>query len=402
VLQFIASFVTQLKNNIRVDCLLLYRKTVTSMILILFISFPLSAQSGEDREFMDIEKPDLTYVQIQGFHLNKNDDELRRAQGFRDPEIIRTENVSLNLGSRFQLLYRYLNPDEGSDNGSFSIRRARLSLSGEAYQYFDYAMQIEMAGSGVNLIDANIRYRIGSMATLWAGQGKAYFGRQQLVSSGNLNFVDRTEVDARFSAKRQTGIAMTGQNESQTFEYNIGIYNGTGINRANDNGKYMKVARVVFTPFGEFPMSESAHEYPDTPKLAIGISGLHTTDGVSDLETDITRLNLESAFKFKGVNISSEFYWEDARPTLSDSFNTIGWYSQAGYMMPGRRNEVVLRYAVIDSDEFVADDLVETGVAFSHYFYGHKAKLQADLRKIKRSNIDSNDLEFRLQLQVSI
>ncbi len=368
----------------------------------LFVMLPGSVQCQTSWDEMDIEDTDLSSLSHRVSLLSNIPFKALTADDYRYPEVIRTENFSMNLGSRLQLRYTYTDPDEGSEAGSFSVRRARFSVFGDAYRHFNYALQLELAGSSVQLIDANIRYRLASMATVWAGQGKAYFGRQQLVSSGNLNFVDRSEVDARFSAKRQAGIALIGQNEAQTFEYNLGIYNGNGINTANDNGRYMKTARVVVTPFGAYPLAESAHDYPESPKLAIGIAGLHTTDGASSDETAITRLNIESAFMIKGFNFMGEFYLEHADPVNLKSFRTTGWYAQAGYLLPARKNEIAFRYAVIDSDEGFTSGLVETGIAFSHYFYRHRAKLQADLSNINWVNRDSNTLEFRVQFQVSI
>ncbi|MEX2600218.1 MAG: porin [Balneolaceae bacterium] len=322
---------------------------------------------------------------------------------YRSPEIIRTENYSMTLGSRLQIRYLYQNLEESDDNSSFGIRRARLSLSGNAYSRFRYAMQLGLAGGSVNLLDANIRYEFTPMVTLWAGQGKALFGRQQLTSSGNLHFVDRTAVDGRFSAGRQAGVALTGQNESQTFEYGIGIYNGNGINSANDNGKHMKVARVVLTPFGAYSPSESAHDYPDSPRLAIGFSGLHTTSGSGDSETEIKRINSEAAFKVHGFNVTGEYYWEESSLSgSSNGLNTNGWYLQGGYLLPDRKNEIALRYAAISPDTNTNTDRIETGVAFSHYFMQHRAKIQADIRSLEQKVIDTRDVEFRIQLQISL
>jgi phosphate-selective porin len=116
----------------------------------------------------------------------------------RGPEIINTENFTMTLGSRLQVRYNYLDRINDSSVSNFSIRRARFSLGGRAYEHFGYAMQLELAGSSVKILDANVRYQLAPFATFWAGQGKAFFGRQQLNSSGNLNFVVRTLVDGRF------------------------------------------------------------------------------------------------------------------------------------------------------------------------------------------------------------
>jgi phosphate-selective porin OprO and OprP len=320
----------------------------------------------------------------------------------RSPEIIRTENFTLTLGARLQLRYSHDIPDEGDAIGSFAIRRGRMSLSGSAYEHFRYAMQMELSGGSVNIIDANMSYRMSPMANLWWGQGKAHFGRQQLNSSGNLHFVDRSIVDGRFSGQRQAGIALTGQDERSAFEYGLGIYNGNGINAANDNDRYMFAGRAVLTPLGAYSPQESAFDYPDSPRIAIGVGGLRNTTGTGAAETEISRVNVETAFKLHGFNVTGEFYWEDAEPMGQESLETTGWYLQPGFLFPNRRNELAARYAVISPDTPTNTDVIETGIAFSHYWATHRAKLQADLRRIERRAADEKDLQFRLQMQLTL
>jgi phosphate-selective porin OprO and OprP len=320
----------------------------------------------------------------------------------RSPEVIRTENFTMTLGSRLQLRYAFMNPDEGDSNGTFGIRRGRLSMGGSAYQHFRYAMQLELSGGSVSIIDAHISYQMAPMATLWVGQGKAHFGRQQLNSSGNQNFVDRTIVDGRFSAGRQAGAALVGRSEAQSFEYGLGVYNGTGINTANDNNKYMVVGRAVWTPLGAYSPVEGAFDYPDSPRIALGVAGLATTIGAGEARADVTRLNVESAFKLRGFNATGELYWEESDPAGGEKLNTTGWYAQAGLLLPNRRIEIALRYAVISPDADIDGDVIETGVAFSHYFHEHRAKLQADVRNVERRLLGTDDVELRLQIQLTL
>ncbi len=320
----------------------------------------------------------------------------------RSPEIIRTENFSLTMAARLQLRFTYDNPDVGDNIGSFTIRRGRLSLGGSAWEHFRYAMQLELSGGSVNIIDANISHQFSPLATLRVGQAKAFFGRQQLNSSGNLHFVDRTIVDGRFSGQRQNGIALHGQNEGRTFEYGIGIHNGNGINVANNNDSYMIAGRAVLTPFGAYAPAESAFDYPDSPRLAVGVGGLRNTTGTGANETDITRINVETAFKLQGFNVTAELYWEDAEPTGQESSRTLGWYVQPGFLLPNRRNELAARYAVISPDTPTNTDQIEAGVAFSHYWAQHRAKLQADLRQIQNKLTDTKDMQFRVQMQLTL
>jgi phosphate-selective porin OprO and OprP len=309
---------------------------------------------------------------------------------------------TLNIGARVQVRYSYLDPDGGDASGSFGIRRGRLSLSGSAYQRFDYAVQVELAGASARLLDANIRYELAPMAAIWLGQGKAPFGRQQLNSSGNLHLVDRAITDGRFAAGRQQGVALTGRTPGRTFEYAAGVYNGNGINEPNPNESYMYAGRAVWTPLGAYAPVESAHDYPASPRLALGVAGMRNTVGIDEDEMEISRLGLEGAFKVLGFNTVGEFYREWATPVAAASFDTDGWYVQAGYLLPNRRHELAARYAVISPDTPGNTDIVETGIGYSLYFNAHRAKLQSDLRSIERKALDTNDLELRVQFQLTI
>jgi phosphate-selective porin OprO and OprP len=309
---------------------------------------------------------------------------------------------TMNIGARVQVRYSYLDRDEQEAAGSFGIRRGRLSLAGAAYQRFDYAVQLELAGGSARLLDANIRYRLAPMATLWFGQGKAPFGRQQLTSSGNLHMVDRSITDGRFSAGRQVGVAVLGQNAGRTFEYGAGIYNGNGINTVNPDLGYMFVGRAVWTPLGAYSPAESAFDYPEDPRVALGVAGLHNTMGQGDAEMGVARVGLEGAFKVRGLNATSELYHERTSPVVGDGLDTSGWYVQGGYLFPNRRHELAARYAVISPDTPANTDTIELGVGHSLYFNGHRAKLQTDLRTIDRKATDIGDVELRVQFQLTL
>jgi len=286
--------------------------------------------------------------------------------------------------------------------GSFQVARARLTFSGTAWEHFSWTLVPELAGSSTRLLDANARVVIAPGATLWFGQGKAWFGRQRLTSSRNLQFVDRSIVDARFSANRQQGVGVIARPAGDRVEVNVGIYNGDGINRpANSNDRLMTVARIVLTPWGAYAPVESAHDFPDDPQLALGVSGLRNTLHAGVEEVELTRLNVESAFRLGGLSMTAEVYRESAQPMGSASTLTLGWYYQAGYLFAGGRHEVAGRHAGIFPDTLEPGDEVETGLAYTHYLNGHNAKAQVDVRNLRSDLADQDQKELRLQLQIA-
>jgi phosphate-selective porin OprO/OprP len=329
---------------------------------------------------------------------------------------------TMKITTRLQSRYTLTDPEVGDGVGSFRIRRLKSSFEGMAFGDWKYKVQVNwVGGTVVNAVtqsstgsvsstrsnspvleDAQVEYMKNPLAVPWIGQGKAFFGRQQLTSSGRQQFVDRSNVDTRFSAGRDQGIGLTGSTEAKTFEYNLGVYNGNGINQStNDNEDYLTVGRIVWTPLGEYKLEESSLDYPASPRLALGVSGYQNTIGTGTGERDITRLNGEFAFKVSGLNMVGEYYTEESEPLTGPSLDTDGYYYQLGYLFPNNKLELAGRYGVISPDVALDSDQIETRLGLSYYFSKtHEYKLQADYGQLEDEARNVKDKEARLQLQL--
>lgn len=339
-----------------------------------------------------------------------------------DPENVRTEDAAVNPGSRaplqgdpfftmefdarIQVRHTQADPHDAPRTGSTGIRRGRLGVSGEAYEAFDYRIQLELSGGSVQLIDANVEYALSPYLVLWVGQGKAPFGRQQLVSSAELQFVDRTIVDDRFAAKRQQGIRLRGRAAEERLEYAAGVYDGLGINRnENPGNRFLWVGRIVVTPLGRYDPVESAHDEVDGPRAAFGAAALRNTLPADEARPDreLTRFNAESAFRTGGFTLTGELYREWADPLPGDRIVTDGWHLQVGYLLPGGTHEVGARSAAIRSDgPLLLDDRTEVGIVYGLYFREHRAKVQTDLRNIRTGATGEDHRELRVQFQLGL
>ncbi|HWV56337.1 MAG TPA: porin [Longimicrobiales bacterium] len=314
------------------------------------------------------------------------------------PILAQDGSAGPRIGARLQV--RALHADDEDTETMVHIRRARLSANGTVHDRFNYALQLELAGAQARLLDANVRTQVIPGATLWFGQGKAWFGRQQLTSSGSLQFVDRTITDARFSAGRRQGVGVLGTIAGGKLELNTGVFTGAETNvSSNPDDRYLAVVRLVWTPLGGYSPVESAHDWPESPRLALGASGMGSMARPGGAETDLRRLNGELAFKLRGFSATAELYRETLSPAAQPDVSTGGWYLQGGYLFPGRRHELAARRAAID-DEPGAGERSETGLAYSYYFAGHRAKVQADVRRLTERGEPARN-EVRVQFQVS-
>ncbi len=348
------------------------------------------------------------------------------AIGYKDGKTtIETKSAKVSFQNRAQIRFTNVNPGAPGDTiGSFRVRRFHTIFEGNVYEYWkvkfqanwtsvDVVNDVTLSGTtltrtrtrGPALDDAEIEYERYHLATIWAGQGKAFFGRQELTSDTRLQFVDRSIASERFAVKRDQGIALKGADQGKHFEYQVGLYNGNGPNQAgNDNKEYATVERLVWTPFGEYKLEDSALDYPTTPKLAIGVSAYQNTRGTGTAKADVNRTGVEAAFKIQGFNLGGEFFKETVDPKAAGpDVKTDGYWFQAGYLFPNKRFELAARQSLVSPDVTgPSQDQTETGIAASWYWDKHTHKIQADYREIEtdRNRITTKDKELRLQLQL--
>ncbi len=332
------------------------------------------------------------------------------------------------LTNRVQFRYSHVGPDVGKDVGSFRVRRWKFKMDGHAYGHWKYKLQVNFASGSVEgsndalLEDAYLQWTQNHWIQPFMGQGKAYFARQALASSGSQQFVDRSIVTSggRAEIARQIGVGVVGRDSKMRFEYNFGIYNGDGANninkKTNENDKFLYVGRAVWTPFGEMKTDESAQSRPETSKLAIGVKGAHDTrteevevaGDPTDVEREIASLGAELAYKLQGFSFVGE-YFRVKTDELVVTATSAGieqrdsdlYYVQAGYLFPSSL-EIAARYAVVDAEDTgaVEDKVSEYGGAISYYVLKHSYKIQADYRRITSKADPSDDLhEGRVQFQ---
>ena len=314
---------------------------------------------------------------------------------------------TLSLGNRVQARYEHqdFDLDSAADIDRFRARRVKTSMEGVAFGDVKYKIQANWVGTPI-LEDAYFQYSRHPMAQLWVGRGKAFFGRQELTSSGKQQFVDRSLFSGRFHPGRDHGVALVGELPSKVFEYQVGVYNGSGIaSNSNDNDDFMTTARAVWHPLGMIALEESALDYPSAPKVAIGVSAYRNESGAGTTLQDDTRLAAELAFKYLGLNAVAEYVTED-RETPGGQVDTDGYLVQLGYLFPNQKLEVAGRYGLVSPDTPTDRDQTETGVALSWYVSKHDYKLQADFRTVEdlaqaATSANREYDEARLQLQVA-
>lgn len=211
-----------------------------------------------------------------------------------------------------------------SDAGStFYLRRARVSLTGDfAKEKFDYRLQVDMAGSP-KICDLYFRYKPLNELNVQLGQYKLPFSLEnELYGPTKFEFIEYSYLttylvrnDGRFDGIKATGRDMGLQLYGGFIErdgysiinYNVGVFNGSGINNKDNNRSKDVVARLIIKPIkglsisGSYMYSETNVEldkYMKAPRWSVG--------AIYDVRHWIARTEFAQA-NFGG-NITNAFY----------------------------------------------------------------------------------------------
>ena len=363
--------------------------------------------------------------------------------------VAQDSSYSMKMGLRLQSLFTSdWSIDEedtfGDGESTFLIRRARLKFDGFAYSpKLRYKLQLGLANrdmSGASeftrnaprfILDAVVMWNFYQDFELWVGQTKLPGNREQLISSGSLETVDRSLVNSNFNLGREMGFQLHHQTNlggDFLLKEAVSISQGEGRNITSSNlGGHLYMGRLEFLPFGDFDAYTGADlDREATPKLAFGASYAYNNNAVQTesntgdymrtdtgfFETDIFTFFLDAMFKYRGFSLMGEYasrtaddaFAKNSDATLTGDVVNIGkgFNLQAGYVFP-KNFQLVGRYTTIDYDDRLTQALEDQyTLALSKYIVKHKLKVQTDLSYTDMDLGGDDGLTYRLQLELQL
>ncbi len=354
------------------------------------------------------------------------------------------ERFSLHAGARVQLRYdlnRVPSVQGGVWSQSLQLRRARVKLSGFLWSRHN-AFKMELAFSPHDLgmkggrlthtplLDWHFDLTYLRDLTVRVGQFKVPFNRQRLISSGDLQFVDRAMTNSEFNLDRDIGISLLSKDLFGLGCLRYALFLGTGEGRdgfsQSDLGPLI-AARLEVFPFGFFSdRDEVDFSRSMQPRLSLGVAYGWIKDAKGDRgivgampadggTTDTHHVTADVLFKWAGASILGEIFWRDGRRQVGDAVdesgheiaevaprNGYGAMLQAGYLMPWFLLEISGRYALIrprDGSSLGRQNSLGGGV--SYYAQRHALKVQMDYLRSWVESLDIGQDQVRVQLQVA-
>lgn len=344
-------------------------------------------------------------------------------------EVVQKDSLfSLRFQFRMQSRAGYLSKstdDLTPESFEMRVRRLRLAMRGFVYNpKFTYYIQLSFsrgdmdwestAASTINtspniVRDAMVFYEPLKGLKFGFGQTKLPGNRQRVVSSGNLQFADRSIVNSTFTLDRDFGFFATY--EKDYFRIKGSVTSGEGRNSTKSDKGLNYTGRLEILPFGKFTGDNEDCEgdlaREKTPKLALAAGynyNVHAARQGGTLGNDLySTVNMENLhadllFKYKGFALLQEYTnrisddvitVSSADPTKHRVIYTgFGSNTQLSYLFKNNM-ELAVRYSVISPNKSIYDNpdfptinekrQEHIHLGLTKYLYGHRFKVQGNL-----------------------
>lgn len=330
----------------------------------------------------------------------------------------------------------------GSPDHNFIVRRARLKFDGYAYSpKLKYKIELGLSNrdiAGANefnrntpryILDAVIMWNFAKNWELWAGQTKLPGNVERVISSGDLQLIDRSLLNSRFNIDRDLGIQLRhnsdlGSNFLMREKLSISQGEGRNVTEGNEGG-LQYTARLELLPFGSFKSkgdyTQSAIVREENPKLMLGFTYNYNQDAVRErgfagdymmradgslYETDQTTVFADAMFKYNGVSFMGEYAKRTADDEIATEIDGVtptgdivltgnALNLQAGYMFKSNY-ELAARYTSVTFED-ITGALPSKQYTFgvNKFIVGHKLKVQSDI-SYTTLNGNKDNISFRI------
>ncbi len=195
-------------------------------------------------------------------------------------------------------------------------------------------------------------------------------------------------VNPNFATGFDLGVMMHGLLGGK-WEYNLGIFNGTGINvntaqkgMSDDLGipSLLYVGRIAYMPNGPMPSHQGRTDDLHNNRLLFALSASYNVEAEWESCNDF-RAGFEFAWLINRWYFSAEAYYMNMKFTKlqrsEHQYNFIGGYVQGGYFLTDKF-QAALRYDFYDRNSTSVDGSLNLPtVGLNYYLFGYNLKLQA-------------------------
>jgi len=297
----------------------------------------------------------------------------------------------------------------------FRLRRARINLTGDFAEQFDFKIEGDFEQSdGINSsrtdfsgTDIFINWHQFPAAQIKIGQWKAPFGLEQLTPDTSLFTIERTLPTGAITPERQIGVQLWGKpftniwpDQKDLLTYYAGIFNGNGRNISNnDNNNFMYVGRLESTLFqdvfgkGSFlklggdvlnSRDDKGVNISQTLNLLVNADG-SLSPFVLPGADERTAWSVDAWLRLGRFDLIGEYLEEyvngrtvNGVPPGFANFTTDGFYVTGGYFLIPKKLQAVVQWQYLNPGQKGDDGLYSILGGLNYYIHGDDLKLMVN------------------------
>jgi phosphate-selective porin OprO/OprP len=305
---------------------------------------------------------------------------------------------------------------ETAINDRFRLRRARINLTGDFAEQFDFKMEGDFGQSdgtsgnrtAFSATDIWVNWHQFPAAQVKAGQYKAPFGLEQLTPDTTLLTIERTLPTGAITPDRQIGVQLWGKpltsiwpEQKDLLTYYAGIFNGNGRNiTVNDNNNFMFVGRLEVQPFkGKIAGQQSFLKLGGDVLNSRDEAGVNISQSSNLLVNDDgslspfvlpspderTAWSVDAWLEVGPFDLIGEYLQErvqgrtvNGEPPEFANFTTDGFYVTGGYFVLPKKLQAVVQWQYLNPGQKGNDGLYSILAGLNYYIHGDDLKLMVN------------------------
>lgn len=260
------------------------------------------------------------------------------------------DDVTVNVGGRLHHDFSVgLNSDDdltaavGELNTGTTIRRARVKVSGDIGDVASYKAEYDFAGGDADFADVTITLKdVGGLGDIKAGHFKESLGLEELTSSNDITFIERSLLSA-FTPGRNHGFQ--GGTALGDINLAVGVFRNTD-SYATETGKD---SSWNYTLRAHTPVMD---DEDGLVHVGLAYSFNNVDDSVSYSSNEVNQgptlvdtgavaadnagiVGVELAAVFGALSVQAEYMNADVDSDGGSDPSFDGWYAQVSYFLTG-------------------------------------------------------------------
>lgn len=255
---------------------------------------------------------------------------------------------SFQLFGRAHFDVTHFDDDKSDLDSNMNLRRARLGFKGNAGEDLDYKAEVDFAKEDVDLKSFYLNYTGIDGVELKVGNHKPQFGLQNVISSNNIQLIERAGASNAFTRSEILGFAASSGGDHWSVSTGVFGEDPDNADTGNDEDTSLDVRGSANV------LGLADVETDNVFHIGAGLSHRRPTDGtrfrvrttgdgpravdtgeINDVD-DINIYNLELAGVFGPLSFKSEYFDANVnRDNNASDAGFDGYYVQAGYFLTG-------------------------------------------------------------------